>query len=231
MVKLLLIGFEEEIINWVENYIQNRYKHWIVKNKNDFQYECNYTYDVYFINFNNKSDYEINTSILRCIRNHTDSLIITVGTNIKEAIIGYEYQVFRFILKDDFIKVFDKLINDIKTIVLEKEKTIILEDEYGNLCKVRYETIIYLYSSGNYVCFYTTSKVYKKRTSVKKISADFPKYFFQPCFGILINMFFIYEIDKKNGVLFLENGYRITISKKHMHEMVEIFKSINTLIK
>lgn len=95
--------------------------------------------------------------------------IIFVTSHLEYSIQGYEYNAWRFIMKEELEKnlllAFDSLLKRWKK---KPEKFYVLKKQ-TTVLKIVYSDIYYLHKDGKYTVFYTTQGTFRERNSITKV--------------------------------------------------------------
>ncbi|MFR8212994.1 MAG: LytR/AlgR family response regulator transcription factor [Longicatena caecimuris] len=137
---------------------------------------------------------------------YKNALILFLTSHTELSMVGYEYQVFRFIGKNDLDSVFETYMKDVKEELDRRNRYLIAKDEEGNEMVVYLREIICIYSEGNYLNYVTSKQIYRNREKLKNFKGDV---FIQASNGMLVNFCHINKIEKSHVLLSNQNKVKL----------------------
>lgn len=146
-----------------------------------------------------------------------DAYIIILTNHEQYALLGYEWRVYRYILKAKFEINLERALN---SILLETESQYIFYEIKTNSEWNRFAVgdIVSIKSEGKYVVFGCRDKVFRERTSVREVLKRIPPgEFVQIDRGLIINMRYVRGI--KREYITLESGEEMYISRNRQSEV------------
>ncbi len=137
--------------------------------------------------------------------------IIFVTSYLEYSIKGYEYNAWRYIVKDEMHKklplAYDSLINQIKQ---KKEKFYIIEHP-KKILKLLYEDIYYIYKDGKNAVFVTRNCSWNDRITLERVMQALDDSMFVRCErGHIVNIRHVMSVE--DDELLMRNGEKIRIS-------------------
>ena len=153
--------------------------------------------------------------LARQIRRLYDSpYIIFVTSHVEYSIKGYEYNVWRYIIKENMAEnlpqAYESLIEQLKQ---KKEKFYIVEHP-KKLLKILYEDIHYIYKDGKNAVFVTKNNVWSDRKSLEQVMQALNDPMFVRCErGNIANIRHI--MTMKDNVLKMRNGDQLPVSSRN----------------
>ncbi|MDR2888467.1 MAG: LytTR family DNA-binding domain-containing protein [Lachnospiraceae bacterium] len=147
-----------------------------------------------------------------------DAYILFVTAHHKFSIVGYEYQIYRYIPKN-LVK--DKLLPALESLTAEfllKDTGNYLISTESRYIKIPYSTIIYIYKEGKNAVFLCDDQSCKVRKSLKEVHSEIDRRQF-----IFIERGFIVNIIKiakvAGGEIHLTGGERLRIGSSYINEV------------
>lgn len=139
--------------------------------------------------------------------------IIFVTSHVEYSIKGYEYNVWRYIIKREMDEklplAYEALIGQLQQ---KKEKFYIIEHP-KKVLKILYEDIYYIYKDGKNAAFVTRGCVWNDRVTLDQIMRELDDPMFIRCErGNIANIRHIMSMEKDE--LLMRNGQKIPVSSK-----------------
>lgn len=151
-------------------------------------------------------------ALAQCIRmTYAEPYIIFITAHMKYSIKGYEYNVWRYIIKDradeQLPLAFEGLIKQLKK---RQERFYIIESP-SKTVKVSYDDIYYLHIKGKYTYFYARTGIYRDRCTLKQAVETLDSTVFRFVNkSYVVNLKHILEIDGTS--LVMRDGELIDLS-------------------
>ncbi|MBS6374539.1 MAG: LytTR family transcriptional regulator [Erysipelotrichaceae bacterium] len=153
-----------------------------------------------------------------------DKLVILIDTNSCFVLEGYRHNVYRYYKKRIFIENIKEIMEELKGEACKRfhEHYLILEYK-GTLHKLKFKDILYCISYDNYTFIETLNGMYKFRIVFKSIKNKFIKsVFVEVNRGVIVNSDFVNKVDKKQKIIYLENGKYIHASRAGIYKMTSL---------
>lgn len=151
--------------------------------------------------------------LARQIRQMYDSpYIIFVTSHIEYSIKGYEYGVWRYIIKEEMDKNLPQAYESLIMQAKKKERFYIIKNP-KNTFKLMYKDIYYVYKDGKNAVFVTKDDMWSDRKSLERVMKMLNDPMFIRCErGNIINIRHI--MSMKDNVLVMRNGEELPVSVK-----------------
>lgn len=146
-----------------------------------------------------------------------DAYIIILTNHEQYALLGYEWHVYRYIMKGKYEINLERALN---SILRETESQYIFYEIKINSEWNRFAIgdIIRIKNDGKYVVFECRDKVFRERTSVREVLKRIPpREFVQIDRGLIINMKYVRGINRE--YITLESGEKMYISRNRQSEV------------
>lgn len=217
--------FMQSIKSFIECLYPDKF---IIDMVTDKSFHLDKEYDVYFL------DIEMPTvsgfELARKIHNkYPQALLVFLTTHEELSMEGYEYKAFRFISKHRKEQMLPPVL---KAIISEFDKCheYIVAKRADDLSEsVFIKDIAIIMSEGNYVTFFTSNGIYRKRIKAKEMTEKYNLSTFQYTErGILVNISHVIQFDRSKFELVLENGKTMKIGRRYRKEFTEQYVRIRS---
>lgn len=163
---------------------------------------------------------DVNGMELACqIRRMYDSpYIIFVTSHIEYSIKGYEYNAWRYIIKEkmdeDLLQAYESLIERMK----QREEKFYIIEHPKKILKILYEDIYYIYKDGKNAVFVTKNNAWSDRRSLEQVLRALDDSMFIRCErGNIANIRHI--MSMKDNMLRMRNGNQLPVSGRMIKEV------------
>lgn len=180
----------------------------------DVTIDLSQEYDAYILDIEmpHKNGFEVATDIHALYKN---ALILFLTSHTELSMVGYEYQVFRFIGKDDLDTMLCTYMKDVKAELDRRNQYLMAKDEAGNEIVVYLREIICIYSEGNYLNYVTEKQIFRNRDKLKNLKGN---EFLQTSSGMLVNFHHIHKIEKTHVIL--SNQKKIKLGRTYKKDFL-----------
>lgn len=128
--------------------------------------------------------------------------LIFITSHEEFSIVGYEYNAFRYILKES---VEEKLPLALENIMEKMEHAVHRQyviETYSGLRRIKYEDIYYLYIEGKYTYFYTRQGKFRERITLKKAYDKLnAEQFIYIDKGHIVNLHHVIELGQREVII------------------------------
>ena len=146
--------------------------------------------------------------------------IIFITSHVEYAIDAYELSVFRYVPKNDEGKrLFSALTDAILLLMLEDGKVYTIQTS-SRLEKIPYREIYFIERDGKNVSITWENGVSRVRASLQQVYEELAsEEFLFIDRGCIVNLIHVMQV--KNGMVFLENGVSLPVSRSHLQQVKE----------
>ena len=146
--------------------------------------------------------------------------IIFITSHMEYAIDAYELSVFRYVPKNDEGKrLFSALTDAIRLLMLEDGKVYTIQTS-SRLEKIPYREIYFIERDGKNVSITWENGVSRVRASLQQVYEELAsEEFLFIDRGCIVNLIHVMQV--KNGMVFLENGVSLPVSRSHLQQVKE----------
>lgn len=186
-----------------------------VQTATDQSFKIDNQYDVYFLDIDmpSISGFDLAEKI------HTrypDALIVFLTTHEELSMEGYQYQAFRFLSKQRLESMLSQALKGLKEYFEQFDQIIYAKDENDVSVPLLIRDITCVLAKGNYTDFNTEKDVFSKRIKVKEFLDVYKTEAFVPIErGVWVNMRHVKKYDPKTGVLFIQEGVHLVVTRKY----------------
>lgn len=168
-------------------------------------------------------------NISKCMTEQSENLFVIFVTSKDELVYDcFDYRPFNFIRKGSpdmmsrsISEVIRKLLQHIR-----QSEMLILDEGYGEQCKILIRDIVYIKSDGHYLeYFLSNGKSLRVRENISGEVKKMEEYdFLQIHRRYLVNMKYIRNIDARNDEVVLVSGERLDTGRSYKENAAEIYK-------
>lgn len=134
--------------------------------------------------------------------NQLHPYLIFISSYIEYSIECYEYQTFRYLLKDNIEDKLPKALAAVFSQLRQVEKRYYMIESYSKIIQIDYEDIYYLSIDGKYTYFYTRRGTFRERLPLTKVYEKLQSdEFIYVDKGKIVNLKHVLELDNRSVVL------------------------------
>lgn len=100
---------------------------------------------------------------------YDEPYIIFVTAHMEYSIQGYEYNVWRYIIKDEMAEKLPLAFDSLQQRLAGKVQKMYSIEMHAKLFRIAYQDIYYLHKEGKYTNFYTSTGMYRERSSLNQV--------------------------------------------------------------
>ena len=220
--KLLLcddeLSYAEDIKKMIDDLYPVLYE---IQTETDQSFNIDPQFDIYFLDIDMPSISGFDLAEKIHIR-YPEALIVFLTTHEELSMEGYQYQAFRFISKLRLDSMLPRVLKALKEYFEQYDQMIYVKDENDATVPLLIKDITCLLAKGNYTDFNTEKNVFSKRIKVKEFLNSYKTEVFIPIErGLWVNMRHVKKYDPKTGVLFIQEGVHLTVTRKYKAEFLK----------
>lgn len=177
MLKIAIVDdemeFAEQVMEITRQYFESRgivYEAMVYQMPREliWDLEEGHYFDIYLI------DVEMPTinglELAHTIRQKYDEpFIIFITSHVEYSIKGYEYNAWRYIVKDQIRETLPLAFESIQTRIAEKPQKLYVIEMHSKVSKMSYDDIYYIHKDGKYTNFYTNQGMFRERKPISKV--------------------------------------------------------------
>ena len=189
----------------------------------EWDLEDKHYFDIFFIDV--ELPKESGLELAHRIRlKYDEPFIIFVSNYMQYCIRGYEYNAWRYIIKDQVDELIPKAISGMLKILRTQQHQYYVIESPNRCSKINYKDIYYIYVQGKYSYFCGRQDEMRVRKTLNKVFSELnsPEFIYADK-GYIVNLKHIIEL--KDRTLFMRDGKEIAVSAPQYQKVKQtIFK-------
>lgn len=158
------------------------------------------------------------------VRQHApDPFIVFITSYVQYSVKGYEYNVYRYILKNELEELLPTALESMCEIIKNMHEKCYIIETASSIEKIKCKDIYYLYISGKYTYFCMEQGESRVRKPLGEVFAelDLPEFVYLDKSHV-VNLKHVVSVKKMN--VRIRNGEELTVSKTQVKQLIEHIK-------
>lgn len=229
-IKLLLCDDSAIFLLQMSKFIEKSYPDkFEISIVNDKKFNLKIEYDVYFLDIEMPTinGFELAKKIHK---KYPRALLIFLTTHEELSMEGYEYSAFRFISKNRTEYMMPSVLDAIIKEFVKYNEFVVAKRNDNIIESILVANIMIIISEGNYLTFFSKKNVYRKRMKMKEMSEKYDlSTFLYTERGVLVNVRYVHQYNKKRYEIILMNEKKMIIGKKYRKDFLSKYLQIKSI--